>query len=263
MKKLLLLVTLLLAGCSAPTPERVVVVVTATSEPSQAPEPTQIPQIAESPTIASQPTLLSERISAETESLRVEVVEINQWVDSLTGDLNFVGILQNTGDIDAEFIRPVVTLRDSAGVLVASESADISFCSDILGVGQISPFWIRISPPGSWSTYDVNVQANEPLFFEASYYEAFDIISVQGRPSEFGGYRVVGEVRNSGEFDAQLSQVVVLLYDANEALIAAQCEIADIMEIPAGGTSPFDVELFLLPSNAEYRFEVFARGVRK
>ncbi len=197
----------------------------------------------------------------EPRQLSIEVTEIYQWEDDLTGDVNFVGILRNVGNVNAEMIRPVVTMRDSIGNIVASGSADISFCSDFLGVSQFSPFWIRLSVVDPWETYEVIIQAEEQVFFTTAYYKDFEVVYSQGRSGDFGSYRVFGEIRNVGSIDAQFTQVVVTLYDPSGNLVAAQCDIADVMDIPPGGISPFDTEFFLLPEGYDLRFEVYARAM--
>ncbi len=189
--------------------------------------------------------------------------DVNTWKDPLTGDLNFLGLIVNTGSTDASLIRPAVTLRDAQHNVVASQSSDITFCLDDLPAGESQPFWLRVSDVPTWTDYELTVQAEAPAFASPAYL-ALEATTIQGRPGQFGSYRMIGELRNPGTIDAHFVRLTAILYDPQGKILAAQCGLPTSTDISAGASSPFDIEIVLLPQGADVaRYSVTARGLPK
>jgi hypothetical protein len=189
------------------------------------------------------------------EAIATEVVAIN-WYTDITGYLNFVGVIKNTGTVPLEFVKPVVTLRDAQGEMVALEFTYTEL--DVIEPGGTSPFILFFTDDvGEWTDYEIMVEADEAVFSEP--YKDLEIISHNGSADEFTDYIIEGEVKNIGSEDAVFVEISAALYDADDNLVAVAFTFTVLDTVVAGGTSPF--EIFVLDSAGEIdHYELYVEG---
>lgn len=222
-------------------------------EPST-PFNTQIIPTSEQEAGEAQPT---PSFTPETQpALLAEAVDIAYYGDD---SLYFIGLIKNTGNVDLEFVEIHITLRDSNGTLVASESSYSDL--DVIPVGQISPFKvIFFDNPGAWQNYEINIEGDEAGFLNP--YTSFEVISSQGSVPSFGAFEIVGEIRNTGDSDAEFVEIIAALYDADNHVIGVDFTFSEFDKVTAGGSSPFELLLFNKASGEVDHYELYVQGNR-
>ena len=185
-----------------------------------------------------------------------EVVDINSFTDSIDA-LHFIGLVRNTGTVDLEFVEITVTLRDANNTLVAVESGYTSL--DVVPVGQVSPFSVLfLEAPAEWSTYEIDIQGEEADFLDP--YTEFEVVSSTGRIPSFGGYEIVGEIRNTGVANAEFVEVIAVLYDVNNRILGVDFTFTEFDIVEAGGTSPFSLIALSTADGAIDHYDLFIEG---
>jgi hypothetical protein len=188
-------------------------------------------------------------------TIAAEVVAINWYTDD-AGYLNFIGVIKNTGTVSIEFVKPVVTLRDAQGTMVASEFTYTDL--DVIEPGGTSPFTlVFIDEVGEWTDYEIVVEADEALFSEP--YKDLEIISHSGRADEFMDYIIEGEVKNIGSEDAVFVEISAALYDADNNIVAVAFTFTTLDKVVAGGTSPFEIIVLGTAGEIDH-YELYVEG---
>ena len=129
----------------------------------------------------------------------LEIIDTNYYEDEF-GGFNFLILVENNGSIALEFVEASVTLKDSTGSIVASESFYSSV--DLIepgGRAPISLFWSDGVP--EWETFEVFVDGDEESDF-FGYYTDIEVTSSELVEDDFGGLEIVGEVQNTGDLAA-------------------------------------------------------------
>jgi hypothetical protein len=184
-----------------------------------------------------------------------EVAAINWYIDDV-GYLSFVGVVRNTGTVSLEYVKPVVTLRDAQGAVVASEFTFTDL--DVIEPGEMSPFiLVFIDDVGGWTEYEVTVEAEEALYFEP--YKDLEIISHNGRVDEYANYVVQGEVKNIGSEDAVFVGISAAFYDADNNIVATVYAFTTDHTVAAGGTSPFEIIAYEAAGEIDH-YELYVEG---
>lgn len=205
----------------------------------------------------TQPAAIESTTAAQVERVQsAEVADIDYYGDD---SLYFIGLIKNTDTVDLEFVEIHVTLRDSSGQLVASESTYSDL--DVVPAGGFSPFkLIFFDKPSAWQDYEINIEGDEAGFNNP--YLDFEIVSSQGSLPSFGAYEIVGEIRNTGAEDAEFVEIIAVLYDANNHVIGVDFTYSEFDKVTAGGTSPFDLFVFDKAQGEVDHYELFIQGNR-
>ena len=213
------------------------------SEPLEAPEEPQAdnPSPGESSTSSSGP---------------IEIIDANYYEDDF-GSFNFLILVENTGDVGLEFVEASVTLKDSAGNIVANENFYSTV--DLVvpgGRAPISLYWSDGVP--EWDTYEIFVEGDEESDF-FSYYTDMEVTSSELSEDDFGGYEIIGEVQNTGGLAAEFVTIVAILYDADGRIVGEGFTFADADVMQPGDTSPYT--LFVFSTAGEVAtYELIAEG---
>lgn len=200
--------------------------------------------------------LPSEDHTHAEENISLVVIQVNYFVDSIDF-LNFVGFVVNTGTVDLEHVEVNITLHDENGTLVAAESGSISLA--VLPANRSAPFSIFfLNNPEGWTDYEIIANADETSFINA--YTDFEIISSTGSDPGFIDYEIVGELQNTGTRDAQLVQIVAVLYDSDGDILAVGISSSELEIVEAGGTSPFSIAIIGKAEGEVADFELMVAG---
>lgn len=189
-----------------------------------------IPRIEEAP--AGTPTPTPTPLPVEIQGL--------SYYESPVGSLLFLGEVKNTTGERVERVEVGVSLYDESGKLLATSSAFTSL--DVVPDGGRAPFAVLFdTPPVSFASYQaVVLSAVSAVSLESRYGD----LVVEGEGESEGPFYVVsGEVRNTGEFDAQAIRVVVTAYDAGGQVVGMRTASPENDVLAAGEASPFQVKL--------------------
>lgn len=188
--------------------------------------------------------------------LAVDVLDVN-WYTSSIDHFHFIGLVENSGNVDLEYVKLVLILRDTEGKLVATDYTYTEF--DALLVGDIEPFEISfIEEVPEWSEYEITIEADEVFFFDA--YRDLEIVSANGKVPAFGAYEIVGEVVNTGDSDAEFVKVVAILYGADGKLLGTDYTYTTLYKVIAGGTSPFTILVLQIAEGSIDHFDLLVEG---
>ena len=170
----------------------------------------------------------------------LEIIDTNYYEDEF-GGFNFLILVENNGSIALEFVEASVTLKDSTGSIVASESFYSTV--DLIEPGGRSPiavFWSDGVP--EWETFEIFVDGDEESDF-FGYYTDIEVTSSELADDGFGGQEIVGEVQNTGDLAADFVSVVAILYDADGRIIGEGFTFVEDTMQP-GDTASFTVFFF-------------------
>jgi hypothetical protein len=225
-------------------------------EPTSTPPPTTAVNKPESPEEEPTETPQPEPAATLEKELAVNVLDVN-WYTSSIDHFHFIGLVENSGNVDLEYVMPVLILRDTEGKLVAT---DYSYTAlDVLLVGDIAPFKITfIEAVPEWSEYEITIEADEVFFFNA--YRDLEVVSADGKVPEFGAYEIVGEVVNTGDSDAEFVEVIAILYGADGKLLGTDSIYTTLYTVVAGGTSPFTILFLQIAEGTVDHFDLLIEG---
>lgn len=170
-----------------------------------------------------------------------------------------LGEIVNLSGQPAEEVQVQVSLHDEQGRLLASGAAFAEL--DILAPGARAPFAILFTaPPESFAQYQTRVLGGVPSTHLGPRYPNLTLVEEWGgyldEGTEGRTYQVRGQVRNTGEADAERVVVVVTLYDQEDHVVGARTvEIAAEVFL-VGATAPFEVTLTPLGEVARHDVQV-------
>ena len=152
------------------------------------------------------------------------------------------------------------SLFDGAGVLLAREAAYTQL--DVVPPGQSIPFSILFeSPPEDFAQYQVVAVAGVPISTQARYYFDLETFDLRGAPEGLATYRLSGQLRNTGQVDAESIRLVAVAYDeAGRMLAQRQAELA-VSLLKAGAITPFELDL-IVPHGIVDHYEVLVQGLK-
>ncbi len=195
------------------------------------------------PTVVPTPTAVA---------LRIEGLGFHRTpVDSLW----CLGEVVNLSGAPAEEVQVQVSLHDEVGSLLASGRAFAQV--DILADGARAPFGILFTaPPGSFAQYQTQVLGGVPSTHLGPRYPDLAVANDHGGWLDEKNYQVRGEVRNTGQADAERVVVIVTLYDELGHVVGSRTvEIAAEIFL-SGAVAPFDLVLTPLGDVASYDVQV-------
>lgn len=222
---------------AAPEPEEAA---DAPSPSSEEPEPEEVDP---EEVAAEEPEEVEAIEQPPDQGIDVEVLSTSSYVDSIDA-LHIVGELQNTGNVDLEFVEVDASVYGADGTLIAG---DFTYSeTDVVFVDEIVPFnvvFIDIDVAGIDYTYELQIQAEPADFLIHSNHREFVVSDDQMSPGPFGGYKIVGQVENVGQETAEFVEVIATLYDADGNVVGVDFTFADTDTLDPGMKSPFTVDI--------------------
>ncbi len=187
-------------------------------------------------------------------------IEAVNFVETRQGTLWGLGEVSNPGP---DYLTQVVieaALFDDAGVLLAREATFTQL--DVVPPNQAVPFSILFdSPPGEFAQYQVVAVAGVPLSGQTRYYFDLEAFDLRGSPEGIATYRISGQLRNTGQSDAESIRLVAVAYDENGRMLAQrQAELA-VSLLKAGAISSFDIDLIIPRGNVDH-YDVLVQGLQ-
>lgn len=208
------------------------------SSPTPIPTNTSIPASTEAPIEA--PILATPTEVNKT----YEFLSTSNYESSFGGGDNVVGVIRYNGSQTIASPEIVVTLRDTAKTIVATEKAFT--VPSIIRPGGLIPFKVSfLNETQEWATYTTEVQAN-PIdsFSEGFYYDEFEFIEskIVAGGSFSSGPKIIGTVKNIGTKVASSVQIIGALFDAKNEVVDVSSGFSKISEVQPGDTSTFEID---------------------
>jgi LysM repeat protein len=190
-------------------------------------------------------------------ALRIQGLAFHRTpVDSLWA----LGEVVNLSGEPAEEVEVEVSLHNEQGELLDSGSAFTQL--DIVAPGGRTPFGILFSsPPASFAQYQTRILSGVPHTHLGPRYPDLEVVEEWGGSLEGEGehnYQVRGQVRNTGNADAERVAIVVTLYDEQGHVVGARTVGIDAELFLPGAIAPFDV--IITPLGPVARHEVQVQG---
>ena len=174
-----------------------------------------------------------------TEEPGVRVVKDN-YIDSGTGYVRFLGVVENTGNVPLEFVNIYVHLLDEDGNLVGSNKSPSDI--EVVYPGKTSPFSVIFSPSDSsgWQTYEIDVEFD--IESQDKDYLPPDLVVVSSsgpQKGDSGVYMIEGEIKNIGSIPSTWLKVFGALYNAEGEIISVEIAWPDIKVLQPDQSFPF------------------------
>ena len=150
-------------------------------------------------------------------------------------------VINNTG-ADIEQVQVAVSLYDAEGEVVATGSTFTEF--DIIPNESKMPFALLFTePPSGFSHHQVVALSGVTVAHWGRNYMDLTIESDRGEASGERAYVVTGQVRNTGQHDAEQVRMVVTAYDAEGRVVGIRRGSPETQALGIGESSPFRVSL--------------------
>lgn len=183
-----------------------------------------------------------------------------KWIldDNGFGSVYFIGEAVNQGTAMAMSVEVIVTLRDAANTILASEKA---YVSGFVPAGELRPF------KGIFINVDSSLIAAQEIatqfetFDPDSFYADLYTIDFEFPQSQWTAERLTGEVLNIGETAAEFVGITAIGYDANGEVVAVESTYTTLDVLQPGASSPFDTSFFG-QDEAPASYLIFADGHR-
>ena len=166
-----------------------------------------------------------------------------------------LGEVINLSGQPAEEVQVEVSLHDELGQLLAADRAFTQL--DVVAAGGRTPFAILFTaPPTSFAQYQTRVLSGVPHTYLGPRYPDLAVVNDWGGWLDENNYQVRGEVRNTGDSDAEKVAIVITLYDEENHVVGARTVGIPAELFLVGATAPFDVTLTPLGPVARYDVEI-------
>jgi LysM repeat protein len=150
-------------------------------------------------------------------------------------------VINNTGAA-IEQVQVAVSLYDAEGEVVATGSTFTEF--DIIPNESKMPFALLFTePPSGFSHHQVVALSGVAVAHWGRNYMDLTIESDRGEVSGERAYVVTGQVRNTGQHDAEQIRMVVTAYDAEGRVVGIRRGSPETQTLGIGESSPFRVSL--------------------
>ncbi len=224
------------------------------SQPTAIPANTKIPAPTEI-TISATPT--------EVKKI-YEFLSTSDYESSFGGGDNVVGVIRYNGSQTIASPEIVVTLRDTAKTIVATEKAFT--VPSIVRPGGLIPFKVSFfNQTQEWATYTTEIQAN-PIdsFSKGFYYDEFEFIEskIVAGGSSSTGPKIIGTVKNIGTKGASSVQIIGALFDAKDEVVDVSSGFSKISEVAPGDTSTFEIDFSNDEAAVRYELVVTSFSLR-
>jgi LysM repeat protein len=150
-------------------------------------------------------------------------------------------VINNTG-ASIEQVQVAVSLYDAEGEMVDTGSTFTEF--DIIPNGDRMPFALLFTePPPDFSHHQVVALSGVTVAHWGRNYMDLTIESDHGEASGERVYVVTGQVKNSGQYEAEQIRIVVTAYDAEGQVVGIRRANPETWKLGVGESSPFGVNL--------------------
>jgi LysM repeat protein len=150
-------------------------------------------------------------------------------------------VINNTG-ASIEQVQIAVSLYDAEGEVVATGSTFTEF--DIIPNEGKMPFALLFTePPSGSSHHQVVALSGVTVAHWGRNYMDLTIESDHGKASGERAYAVTGQVKNTGQHDAEQIRIVVTAYDAEGRVVGIRRASPETQTLGVGESSPFGVSL--------------------
>jgi LysM repeat protein len=150
-------------------------------------------------------------------------------------------VINNTG-ASIEQVQVAVSLYDAWGEMVAAGSTFTEF--DIIPNESKMPFALLFTkPPSGFSHHQVVALSGVTVAHWGRNYMDLTLESDRGEASGERVYVVTGQVKNTGQHDAEQIRIVVTAYDAEGRVVAIRRASPEMQILEVGESSPFRVSL--------------------
>lgn len=150
-------------------------------------------------------------------------------------------VINNTG-ASIEQVQVAVFLYNAEGDMVATGSTFTEF--DIIPNESKMPFALLFAePPSDFSHHQVVALSGVTVAHWGRNYMDLTIESDHGEASGERVYVVTGQVRNTGQHDAEQIRIVVAAYDAEGQVVGVRRGSPETQTLGVGELSPFRVSL--------------------
>jgi hypothetical protein len=185
----------------------------------------------------------------------LQIINVSQYVDS-GGTLHFVGEVQNNVGVTVEDVSVDVRLFDDEGEMLTDEEWSIPM--NLIPDGDKSPFEVLfLEPPDEWATFEIEPSGEVADFMLKYTYSDLEIVEHASDIPDFGDYQITGQVRNTGDKDAQFVQVTITLYGADGSVVSVDYTFLEGDVLESGDTAPFEILIFGTAGPADsYRLQV-------
>ena len=150
-------------------------------------------------------------------------------------------VINNTG-ASIEQVQVAVSLYDAGDEMVATGSTFTEF--DIVPNGDRMPFALLFTePPSDFSHHQVVALSGVTVAHWGHNYLDLTIELDHGEASSERVYVVTGQVRNTGQYEAEQIRIVVTAYDAEGRVVGIRRANPETQTLGVGESSPFGVSL--------------------
>jgi LysM repeat protein len=167
------------------------------------------------------------------------------FYETPVGSLWCLGEVINNAGASIEQVQVGVSLYDAEGEMMSNGSTFTEF--DIIPNGGKMPFALLFTePPSGFSHHQVVALSGVTVAHWGRNYLDLTIESDHGEASGERAYVVTGQVRNTGQYDAEQIRMVVTAYDVEGRVVGIRRGGPETQTLGAGESSPFRVTLFSL-----------------
>jgi hypothetical protein len=205
--------------------------------------------------------LVSEQVVVEEPTPESEEIFKLIDVNGFPGLVSFqiVGLLQNTSDYDFDMVSVFVNLRDPAGKLIASDSGLTLIW--YVPAGEIVPFEITFTdiPSGEIGSVEAAAQGKiAPATIGIT--RDFEIVTATGEVNDYGGYEIMGEVKNLSDSHVDRIRLAGVIYNAEGKILGASLAYLDNEILAAGETTGFEITFTRHAEGEVDHFEFYVTG---
>jgi PKD repeat protein len=156
-----------------------------------------------------------------------------------SGYFYVVGEVLNSANTNVEFVKIVATFYDEDNEMIGSSFTYIEI--DVLTPNQKSPFELNNYPDNLIvDHYELSLQYRETSNLP---YNQVEVLSHKSSV-EYGYYKVIGEVQNTGNNSIEFVKIVVTFYSSSGTVIGAGFTYTDLDELSPGQKSPFELSSY-------------------
>jgi len=167
-------------------------------------------------------------------------VEILSYSSYYTGGYFYVvGEVQNTGNQNAEFVKIVATFYDAGGSIIGTSFTYTDI--DTLLPIQKSPFELS-SYPDQIIVDHYSLQVQFRTTSEVPYRE-LQILSHSSKV-EYGYYKVIGEIQNTGSQNVEFVKIVATFYGSGGTVVGTSFTYTDLDTLAPNQKSPFELSSY-------------------
>jgi len=164
------------------------------------------------------------------------------FYETPVGSLWCLGEVVNHTGTDLEQVQVAVFLYDAEGQIVATGSTFTEF--NVIPDGSKMPFALLFTdPPSGFSHHQVTALSGVPVTHWGSQYLDLAIESDHGEARGQQIYTVTGQVRNTGQYQAEQIRIVVTGYDAEGRVAGIRRGSPEKQTLKVGELSSFKVSL--------------------